>query len=214
MGKLIDLTGRRFGRLVVIERSENSKDGKACWLCHCDCGKNVTVRGKDLRTEKQVSCGCMKKERVANINKLHGQRNSRLYRIWCAMKCRTQNSNAWNYKYYGGKGVSICPEWHKSFMLFQKWAMNNGYNDNLTIERIDNDKGYSPDNCRWIEQQEQKNNTSRNIFLTFNGETNSIARWAKKLKIGYSTIYARLKRGWTVEQALTQPIKKQTKGTP
>lgn len=208
MGKLNDLTGKRFGRLTVIKRGENSKHGNAKWICNCDCGKrNVLVFGKHLCSGHTKSCGCIRIE--AEYNKTHGKAYTRIYETWSGIKRRTSSRNRKNrkdYKHY--KNVGMCEEWKNDFESFYKWAMDNGYEENLTIDRIDNNKGYSPDNCRWATPKMQSNNKSDNHIITYKGEAKTISEWAEITNIEYQTLFHRIKNGWSVEKAFTTPIRK------
>ena len=160
MGKLIDLTGQRFGRLTVIERAKN-EGGYPTWRCECDCGKNLIVRGNHLRNGETRSCGCLYHETFTH--KTHGGGKTRLYNVWNGMKTRCNNPRSAAYPNYGGRGIAVCEEWLHDFEAFRNWALMHGYDESAqrgdcTIDRIDNDKGYSPDNCRWITNAEQQRN--------------------------------------------------------
>lgn len=159
MGKLIDLTGQRFGRLVVIERIGLNKNKKATWLCRCDCGNEIVAISNSLRTGNTTSCGCAQRDIAREMHQTHNcSRQTRLYRIWIAMKQRCYYHRSNHYKDYGGRGITICDEWLHDFVAFRDWAMSHGYADDLSIDRIDNDKGYNPDNCRWATMKEQRHN--------------------------------------------------------
>ena len=138
---------------------------------------------------------------------IHGMSHSRLHHIWNAMTQRCSNPKAISYKYYGGKGITVCDEWKSSFKSFYEWAMANGYADNLSIDRIDSNGNYEPSNCRWTTNKEQQNNTSYNHRLTYCGETHNITQWAEIIGISRMALYNRIRRGWDIERALTQKLK-------
>lgn len=211
MGKLIDLTGQQFGRLLVIERAENSSDGRAQWYCQCKCGNYTIVRGKDLRRMHTTSCGCFGAERRKESTTVHGKCGTRLRNIWGGMKDRCYNPRNNRYIHYGAKGITVCDEWLHNFQAFWNWAMASGYQDDLSIDRIDNDKGYSPDNCRWATRKEQQNNTSSNKSITFNGKTMTLTQWCEKQKISKRKYYDRIESGWSLEEALELAPRKKTK---
>lgn len=161
MSKTIDLLGSRFGRLTVISRDGSGCDGYASWLCQCECGKTVSVRGTNLRFGLTQSCGCYNREVAtkgsSEKNRTHGQYSTRLYKVWCGMRRRYQDINRANYKYYGGRGIYVCSDWEQ-FENFFEWSVNNGHSDELSIDRIDNELGYEPNNCRWVTMAEQQQN--------------------------------------------------------
>lgn len=204
MAKFIDLTGQRFGRLVVIERAANGKYGDAMWLCQCDCGNKKVVRGGDLRRGSAISCTCLQREESSKRLKTHGMSRTRLYRIRRKIIDRCYNQKHPHYHRYGGRGITLCEEWLNDFLSFYNWSMANGYADNLTIDRIDNDKGYSPENCRWATEKEQHNNTSQNHLITMNGKTQNVTQWCEELGVNRAYVYRRLKKGWSPEKAFYQ----------
>ena len=152
----IDFTGQRFGRLLVVEKAQK---GRAWWICKCDCGNTVTIRTCKLFTNK--SCGCLEKEnrqKIADRTKKHGMTNTILYSKWCGMKSRCLTPTDKHYPLYGGRGITICKEWVESFEIFKNWAYSNGYDDNKkgyeqTLDRIDVNGNYCPENCRWVDQK-------------------------------------------------------------
>lgn len=202
MPKLIDLTGQRFGRLVVVKRTDNSADGKARWLCKCDCGQSKAVLGEYLKKGRTNSCGCIKSESSSKRFKKHGGRNSKLYRIWSNMKDRCNNPNCKAFSDYGGRGITVCKEWLADFSAFQKWAFANGYKEGLTIDRKDNDKGYYPDNCRWTDRKVQGNNKRNCRYITYKGQRKTVAEWSEITNIPHDTLLYRLNHGWKTERIL------------
>lgn len=200
-----DLTGQRFGRLVVLHRVENRvfNNGytKVQWRCLCDCGTELDVLSNAMLTGNTTSCGCFRSESVTAHKTTHGMTHTRLYRIWGNMCNRCNNPKDKFYKDYGGRGIKVCDEWRHNSTAFLEWAMANGYADDLTIDRIDNDGDYCPENCRWATLKEQANN-KRKLTITYNGETHSTVEWAKITGLHLSTIHRRIKKGWTTEEVL------------
>lgn len=200
--RLIDRTGDRYERLVVVSRAPNKggKDTNARWVCACDCGTTVVAYGQDLARGKVKSCGCY----VAEKNVRHGMARTPMYRAWQAMIQRCENPNAKNYDRYGGRGITVCDEWHD----FQAFFRDMGSRPvGFSIERTDNSKGYSKGNCRWATTSQQNNNRRANRKFTINGRTQTIAEWAKEYGITWQVMKGRVKRGWTEEEAITTPVR-------
>lgn len=210
MGAFIDLTGQRFGRLVVVGRADPPRDWrqKARWRCICDCGREVEVFGYNLSNGNTTSCGCLRVERVIAASTTHGQSYSRLYSIWKNMHTRCENPHSTHYDNYGGRGISVCEEWH-DFANFMQWAERTGYREDLTLDRIDVNEGYNPVNCRWITMREQNRNKHNNINITYHGVTRCLSDWAATLGINMKTLWHRIFRyHWDVERAFTTPVQK------
>lgn len=190
MSRPIDLKGKRFGKLTVIEKAGTNKHRKLMWKCQCDCGNHSIVVGQDLRRGKTSGCGVC----IIGHNVKRGLTSSRIYGIWNGMKNRCSNENTSSYYRYGARGITVCDEWLNNFQSFYDWAMENGYRDDLTIDRIDNDNGYSPDNCRWITMHEQNRNKCNNRKITCRGITKIVADWAIVLGIGKEILAYKLNR--------------------
>lgn len=208
MGKFRDLTGQRFGRLVVKNFSHFNTKHVAYWVCMCDCGKKRIVSRNNLTSGHTKSCGCLAQEIDSMLFFKHGGRKTRLYKIWCGIKDRCKNKNRDCYKNYGGRGITICNEWENDFSVFQNWALNHGYKQDLSIDRIDNNKGYTPENCRWTTNIEQQNNKRNNILINFCGRTQTLKAWCTELNLKYHAIYLRICRyKWSIEKAFMTPIR-------
>lgn len=198
MGKFQDLTGQKFGRLTVIKRDKN-KYGRVTWLCRCECGNMCIVTANSLKTGNSTSCGCFRKEHPNHTK--HNQRHTRLYKIWLKMKQRCFNSKDKSYKNYGGRGITMYDKWVNDFMSFYYWSKENGYKEDLSIDRIDNNGNYEPNNCRWTDKKTQNRNTRSNHKITYNGKTMCIIEWAEELGINYSTLKWRIYNNWSIEKA-------------
>ena len=216
MSKFQDLTGQRFGRLVVIERVEDyirpNGQSQVQWRCKCDCGNEKITIAYSLTHGLCTSCGCARTERIVNMNYEHGQSNSSLYRRWQHMKDRCYNPNDKRYKNYGRRGIKVCDEWLNSFENFYNWAINNGYQEGLTIDRIDVDGNYEPSNCRWVTTKEQQFNKRNNKRFFHDGKNLTLPEWSEILHISLDTLVSRIyTRGWNVERALTEPVHTQSR---
>lgn len=188
-----NLIGKKFGRWTIIDYADNIGKNPA-WLCKCECGTIRKVLSCNLLSGKSISCGCVQREKAGKINKTHGLSKTRIYRIYKGMKSRCYNHNNPAYNYYGGRGIKMCDEWLNDFMNFYNWAMSNGYNDTLSIDRINVNNGYSPNNCRWIDTLGQANNKRTNFVLNICGKTHTIAEWCKLNNINPPTLYSKLYR--------------------
>ena len=168
----------------------------------CDCGNRKVIEGYKLKTGHTKSCGCLVRENGLN-NKTHGMTNTRLYRIYAGIKDRCLNKSNERYSDYGGRGIEICEEWLSDFMSFYNWAIDNGYSEELSIDRIDVDGNYEPNNCRWATKLEQANNKRNNILITYNGITDTLPNWSRKTGISKSCLEYRHNHDWNIERMLT-----------
>jgi hypothetical protein len=201
--RLINLTGKKFGRLTVLKRSEK-RNANVSWECLCECGKTIVAFGFDLKRGHTSSCGCLQVDAVTK----HNLWKSPIYKIWLSMIQRCTNSRASHYKDYGGRGIAVCDRWLNSFECFYE-DMNYGYHKGLSIERIDVNGNYTPNNCKWIAKSEQQNNKRNNHLITYNGKTQTLTQWAIELNINSSTLNKRITRsGWSTEDALTKRLQK------
>lgn len=207
MSKKIYMIDRKFGRLKVLYETEPhikpSGQSMTKYHCICDCGKEVDVVGSKLRTGHTTSCGCHRKELLYK----HGYGKLRIYRIWQAMISRCYYKGDAGYKYYGGRGISVCELWLNDFLSFKNWAVSNGYKDYLTIDRIDTNGNYEPSNCRWATYKEQANNKRNNRILTVNGVSMTVSEWSDKTGISPKAIYGRIAKGWDSERVVTTPLR-------
>ena len=214
MGKHVNLIGKKFNRLTVVRQTDKrDSNGNIIWLCVCDCGNMVEQRGGSLTSGHAKSCGCWHRERSSVFAKkhlrTHGLRKHRLYTIWEHMKQRCYNVNNKSYKDYGARGITVCNEWRCDFLSFFNWAIDNGYRENLTIDRINNNGNYEPSNCRWATNIVQNRNKRHLHMITYNHKTQTLVEWSEVVGIKYNTLERRInKYGWSIERALTTPTRK------
>lgn len=218
MGRFVDLSGCKFGRLTVLCRTTDhickSGQHKTMWLCKCNCGNETVVSAQGLRSGRTQSCGCY----LLDVITKHGgtsrnkNKRDRLYKVWEDMKRRCYNENDSEYHNYGGRGIVVCNEWLHDYSSFRDWAYASGYDDSAkkgqcTLDRINVDLNYSPENCRWITHKQQQNNTTRSVKIEFNGESHTASEWEDITGIKKEIIYGRIfKYNWPIEKALTTPL--------
>lgn len=182
------LIGKEFERLTVIGFSHRASRNRRYWLCRCICGNEKAIREDSLLSGRIRSCGCLMIEKTGKLMLSHGMSQTRLYSTWQKMKMRCCNPNDHSFKNYGARGIMVCKEWQNSFEAFYKWAMANGYEEHLTIDRIDNDGNYCPENCRWATLKEQANNRSNNHLISYQGKTQTLHQWADELGLDYKRL--------------------------
>lgn len=192
---------------MVVERHGHA-GREITWKCQCDCGKIVYTTGHVMKSGSSRSCGCLFREVVEKNNKIHGETGTRLYNNWKGMLQRCRDKNYAYYNDYGGRGIKVCDQW-KQFVPFRNWALANGYKDGLTIERVDNNGNYEPENCKWVTRKEQGNNRRTNHLITFNGKTQNIAQWSEETGLPFQLIIERINiLKWTPQKALTTPARR------
>lgn len=197
-----NLIGQRFGRLTVVEELPERKCGHVVWLCKCDCGNYTKVTTSNLRSGCILSCRCYSKELTKEIHTTHGGRKTKLFGVWSVMRQRCNNANSKSYHNYGLRGIKVCDEWQNDFSAFQKWALYNGYEEGLTIDRINNDGNYEPSNCRWVSRKVQGNNTRRNILITIGDERKTLKQWCEYYNLDYNSTKRKVNLGVPVKEVM------------
>jgi len=210
MRKVIDITGQKFGRLTAIERTGSNKSNHAVWLFECECGNFKNIVGKSVTKGKTQSCGCYNIEKIKQRTTTHGMtKNHPLYGVWRSMIDRCYLEKATGFENWGGRGITVCEEWRNDFRVFYDWAMANGWQKDLSIDRIDNNGNYTPENCRFATRKTQNNNQRQRIdviAIEYNGHKRTLKDWCRIFELKYTTIRQRLNLGWSVEKALETPV--------
>ena len=201
MPSFINETGNKHGLLSVIGPDHVGRDGSYYWECVCDCGKTVVVRGQSLRDGNTKSCGCQGKG-----YEFHGESKTDLYDVWTAIKQRCFNKKSTAYQWYGKRGITVCEEWESSYESFRDWSLRNGYIHGLTIDRIDSNGNYCPENCRWVTRRDQARNKRSSVKVTYKGITMNAADWADKIGMKRRTFHGRIEKGWSAEKAIETPV--------
>lgn len=204
--RVLNIKGAKFNRLLVVEMVSKSVKGSV-WKCKCDCGVVKNLLGDRVKNGYIKSCGCLVRETVPKIKIAlkHGMSKTPIYNVWCTMKARCSNPNHIGFHNYGGRSIKVCDRWLK-FDNFNN-DMKNGYRKGLTLDRVDNKKGYSKNNCRWATHIEQQNNRSNNHLITYNGKTQTLSQWARSIGLKPGVLYLRVvRRGWDISRAITTPL--------
>lgn len=197
--------GKRFGRYVILDRDFTKNTKRTYCICKCDCGNEKSVLLQNLLNGNTKSCGCYSIEEKKERKTIHSHSRTRIYRVFQYMKQRCYNPQNDRYNNYGARGIRICDEWLNDFSVFYEWAINSGYSDNLTIERIDVNGNYCPENCTWIPNSEQGNNRTNNHWVVYNGEKLTLKQLSRKYNIHIDTLSYRLKH-WDIDKAVNQPV--------
>lgn len=203
-----DLLNKRFGKLTVIELTKDRSHKERHWKCLCDCGNEHIAKSSSLVHGRAIQCRNCSMKQIAESNKKHGCEPKRLHEIYTNMKTRCHNPKYSLYHRYGGRGIKVCPEWEESFSSFRSWALSSGYEDGLSLDRADNDGDYTPENCRWSTIVEQANNRRTNRIISYKGESDTLANWARKIGMSYAVLQARLNAGWSIERAFNEAVRK------
>lgn len=221
-----DLTGKTFGELTVVKFVQTD-DRMTHWLCKCSCGNEILVYSGHLKSGHTTKCNnpshkigrkCSEetKRKIGKANTKHSGCQERLYRVWSSMLNRCNNPNEFAYKWYGARGIKVCNEW-LDYATFRQWALSSGYDDSAethmcSIDRIDGNGNYCPENCRWVDAKAQSNNRKSNVLLTYKGKTQTMMQWAEETGVPYQRIQQRLNRGWGVQRAIEQPCTYKRRG--
>lgn len=205
VNKTLASIGDKFNFLTIKDFADSkAADGRPYWLCKCDCGKEKIIAQNNLRTGQVKSCGCHRENTKSNLR--HGEVKSLLYMVFIEMKSRCLNSNHKFYHYYGGRGISICEEWQekmpKGYYNFREWALSNNYHDGLTLDRKNNDMGYSPENCHWVSMKEQNRNRRNTKMVEFHGSLVPLGKLCEDFGLHHKTVDRRLRVGWDLELAM------------
>lgn len=201
MSVKIDLTGKTFGNLTVLRLAVDEPRKKKKWLCQCGCGREIVVSASNLKSGHSQQCRTCQLKAVQTGNVTHNQSGTKLYRVWNGIKTRCENPNSKSYPEYGGRGITLCPEWHDA-ATFLEWAWANGYHEGLEIDRIDNDRGYSPDNCHWIPRKNNANNKRSSKYVEHGGEKRTVSEWASFFGVNYKNLCRNLSKGYSLEEAV------------
>lgn len=197
----------KINGITILARAPNKK-GRTMYYCLCHCGNLFKTSQSHLYDGHTTSCGCIHKINASILFTTHGKTGTRLRGIWNNMKTRCYNKHYYQYKDWGGRGVEICNEWLNDFQTFYEWAINNGYKENLSIDRIDVNGNYEPNNCRWVDTKTQANNKRNNVKITYNGMTKTISEWADYLGVNRNAFSSRVKRKWDIDRVFNQPYRK------
>ena len=200
-----NLVGKKFGKLLVLRELDERRNKGVLWECVCDCGGKAKRTTGELNAGRRLTCGCMP---TGSNGAWRNGKREKLYVVWCDIIQRCFDKNFRGYHRYGGRGITICNEWRHDYPAFRSWALSHGYKEGLTIDRINNDGNYEPNNCRWVTMKEQCRNKTGLVWITYNGKTMIMNDWAELLGLKKSTLGERIRRGWTIEKALTTPLLK------